>query len=458
MAESTVRLANGQRWTARQFLDHYRSVQISGTPTPVGDAPYPVDVDRSWYMGEGPGRYYHPGMFPIVHRIADNRNLAPGTYDLAKLANEDNDLNAKISHYTTDMSSADYPLRALVFGNESAKISGQVVVNPDRSKTFKQIEIRPLDTNFDFEHNTRNVPLELAREIARKKYDSENQGVRYEIQYRGPGPDRGTGRIYDPFSDSQLNAALHKEFVYPRSAPPWLLPSITGKPPLPFVEEQRQYLDQTSGTQASSSHAGHPALRFVPPANRNSSSNDIGNWLASLAGIDPSNPTQPAPPPQTGSNSVPRLVRVNSNPSPASVFDTKAPAVPFVPPAHPNSLGGMPGLGAAMAGVDPQNPTQAAPSPQFGGASGISNDKSVPHLSRRYGNNSPASAPEPSAPAAWFVLPGPPNSSGGLADWIAALAGVNPPNPTQPASPPQDQLRGFYRDDPVQPWTLQRRR
>jgi len=112
-----------------------------------------------------------------------------------------------------------------------------------------------------------------------------------------------------------------------------------------------------------------------------------------------------------------------------------------------------------MAGVDPMYPSQAAPSPQFDGASGISNDKSVPRLSRRYDNNSSASAPEPSAPAAWFVLPGPPNSSGGLADWIAALAGVNPQKPTQPAPSPQDdQLRGFYRDDPVQPWTLQRRR
>jgi hypothetical protein len=226
-------------------------------------------------------------MFRIINQIANNRKLAPGTYDLANLANEDNDLKAKISHYTTDMSSADYPLRALVFGNESAKITGQVVVNPDGSKTFKQIEIRPFDTNFDFEHNTWNVPLEAAREVARRKYDPENQGVSYDIQYRGPGPDRGTGRIYDPFSDSELNAALHKKFVYPNSGPPWLLSSVTGKPPLPFVDEYGQYLDQTNGAQASASNAGAPAVPSVPPANRNTSSNDIGNWLASLAGVDP---------------------------------------------------------------------------------------------------------------------------------------------------------------------------
>ena len=183
----------------------------------------------------------------------------------------------------------------------------------------------------------------------------------------------------------------------------------------------------------------------------------VGDWRFPLAGVDPTNPLQPVPSPQTDSKPVPGLVRVNGNTSPASVFDTKAPAVPFVPPTYPNSMGGIPGLGAAMAGVDPQNPTQAAPSPRFGGASGISNNKSVPRLSRRYDNNS--SAPEPSAPAARFVLPGPPNSSGGLADWIAGLAGVNPQNPTQPASPPQDrELHDFYRDEPLQPWTLQRRR
>ena len=41
------------------------------------------------------------------------------------------------------------PQRALVFGKESAKIFGQVIVNKDGSKTFKRVEIKPFDTNFD---------------------------------------------------------------------------------------------------------------------------------------------------------------------------------------------------------------------------------------------------------------------------------------------------------------------
>lgn len=195
--------------------------------------PEPVDVDRSWYMDEGPGRYHHPGMFPIIKRIVATRNLAPGTYDLQDFVPSRNErdplLATGLSNYTTDMLSSDYGLRSFVFGNESARISGQVVVNPDGSKMFKQIEIRPLDINFDFEPNTdphtNNKLLEGARAIARRIYDPNNQGVSYDIQYRGPGPGYGNGRLYNPFTDAQLGEALQKS----AGRPPGLLPSITGK-------------------------------------------------------------------------------------------------------------------------------------------------------------------------------------------------------------------------------------
>jgi len=240
-------------------------------------------------------------MFPIVHQILDNRNLAPGTYLLRDFVpnrdERDPSLTAKLSNYGTDVRSPDYLLRALVFGNESARIQGQVVVNQGGSKTFKQIEIRPFDTNFNFEHKTWNPFIEVPRELARFKYDPEKQGVSYGIQYRGPGPDRGTGRIYDPFTDSQLSAALRREFVYPGSGPSELLPSITGKPPLPYTNEHLQYLDQANGNnpQASASGAGALPARVVSPANRNSPGSDIADWIAGLAGVDPQNPTQPAP-------------------------------------------------------------------------------------------------------------------------------------------------------------------
>src|SRR6266700_4590659 len=230
MSGNEIRLANGQRWTAHQFLDHYFEPSASGTPTPVAGPPAPVDVDRSWYMDEGPGRFYHPGMFPIINDLAYRRNLAPGTYDLLQLApagEKDPSVKASLSNYFTDMGSKDYLTRVFVFGNESARISGQVTVNQDGSRTFHGIEIRPQDTNFDFEPNTNNRLLEGARALARRYYDPENQGSKYDIQYRGPGQDRGTGRLYDPFTDAQLSAALDKELMRPGISPPGLLPSIT---------------------------------------------------------------------------------------------------------------------------------------------------------------------------------------------------------------------------------------
>ena len=254
-----------------------------------------------WYMSEGPGRYYHPGMFPIIDSVLDRRDLAPGTYDLWKLAplkERDPSVKAGITHYRTDLGSGDFKSRALVFGDESARISGDVVVNPDGTKTFKRVEIRPLDTDFDFRHNNwKRLHVELAREAARQKYDRENWGTSFDIEYRGhgrldePGPDRGIGRVYHPFTDAQLKAARQKELAYPGSVPPGLLPNFTAAPP-PAINEHLQYLNQASGSAHAATPAA-PTAKFVPSANRNSLPSDVGNWIASLAGVDPTNPTQP---------------------------------------------------------------------------------------------------------------------------------------------------------------------
>ena len=298
MTEKTVRLTNGQQWTARDFLDHYFQPTASGT-TPVTGPPTPIDVDRSWYMSDGPGRYYYPGMFPIMRQLIDNRNHTPGTYELRDFVpnrdERDPALAASISNYSTDIRSDDHPLRAFVFGNESARISGRVVVNPDGSKTFKQIEIRPLDTEFNFKDKTGNIPLEGAREIARRGSDPNNFGTSYQIQYRGPGPGNGTGRLYDDFTDAQLNAALRRNFLSPSLSPPGMPPSVTGKPPVPFVEAQYQI----PGGAGNSQPLAPTASSSAAPASAapGSSGGDIASWIASLAGVSPQDPTQSAPPP-----------------------------------------------------------------------------------------------------------------------------------------------------------------
>ena len=72
---------------------------------------------------------------------------------------------------------------------------------------------------------------------------------------------------------------------------------------------------------------------------------------------------------------------------------------------------------------------------------------------------SQASAMDASAPAASLVPSDDSNFSGGPLGRLAALMGVDPQNPNQLAPPPQDDdLRVFYRDDPLRPWTLQRLR
>ena len=187
-----------------------------------------------------------------------------------------------------------------MFGDESARISGQVVVNPDGTKTFEKLEIKPWDTNFDFRNNNAGSHIELPRRVARGAYDPENQGTSYNIEYRGhgrldePGPDRGIGRLYHPFTDAQLSAARRKEFAYPGSAPPGLLPSFTAAPP-PAVNEHLQYLDRANGNlmQAPASGAGATVPNVMSTANRNPSPIAVAGWIASLAGVDPKNPTQP---------------------------------------------------------------------------------------------------------------------------------------------------------------------
>jgi hypothetical protein len=88
-------------------------------------------------LREGPGRYYHPGMFPIMRQLIGDRTIKPGTYELTDFVPSKNEkdpaLTAGLSNYSTDIRSDDYPLRALMFGAESGLISGRVVVNPDNA-------------------------------------------------------------------------------------------------------------------------------------------------------------------------------------------------------------------------------------------------------------------------------------------------------------------------------------
>jgi len=164
---------------------------------------------------------------------------------------------------------------------------------------------------------------------------------------------------------------------------------------------------------------------------------------SAFPGATPPNPDQPVPPPKR----APLLGIFSGKPMSLSPF--------------PLPLGGLPDNSDGssdgnwfdfLAGAPSGNPPQSAP-PQTAGS------KPVRTLGRRIVGQPQASVFDTSAPAAPFAPSDDPHFSGGLLGRLAALAGIDPQNPTQPALPPlDDSLRGFYRDDAVQPWFVQRQR
>jgi murein DD-endopeptidase MepM/ murein hydrolase activator NlpD len=103
-----------------------------------------------------------------------------------------------------------------------------------------------------------------------------------------------------------------------------------------------------------------PSWPVPPPLGgllNNSNASGNGDLVDFLMGLLPRNPPQPEPPQQTA-DSIPerRLGRRTYSISPASVFDTGAPAVPLAPSADANYSGGLLGMLAAPAGSDPNQP------------------------------------------------------------------------------------------------------
>jgi hypothetical protein len=94
-----------------------------------------------------------------------------------------------------------------------------------------------------------------------------------------------------------------------------------------------------------------------------------------------------------------------------------------------------------------------APAPQPSGS------ETVRILSRSIVGQPQAPVIDTSAPAPSLAPSDENGFSGGLPGRLIALGGIDPQNPTQPApSPLDDQLRGFYRDDPLQPCLVRRQR
>ena len=137
-------------------------------------------------------------------------------------------------------------------------------------------------------------------------------------------------------------------------------------------------------------------------------------------------------------------------------LNANAPQVPFTPNRQ-DSPGGNAATpvasGSSGAFAPPMSPLQDSQ-----GALSL-NGAYLEYLKRLNADQSQASAFDTSAPAAPLAPSDDSSLSGGLLGRLMAIAGIDPQNPDQLAPPQQnDRLRAFYGDDPLRPWTLQRRR
>src|SRR6266568_6315065 len=65
-------------WSANQVLQYYQTAPVG----PDGRTA-PLQIDATWYMSDGPGRFYDPAQFPIVQELFDGTiRPDPGVYDL----------------------------------------------------------------------------------------------------------------------------------------------------------------------------------------------------------------------------------------------------------------------------------------------------------------------------------------------------------------------------------------
>ena len=226
--------------------------------------------------------------------------------------------------------------------------------------------------------------------------------------------------------------------------------SDTGSPVLRTLERyQRSALPD--GASSSSGHATDPATNL--PGEESTFGDRSGNApnapgpdnyplrrvSSAFPDIAPLSPKQPASPPER----TPPLGVVSGKPMAQFLLPPSVWGLPDKSDASGND-----DRFASLAGIAPKKPLRPTPPP---GAS-----KPERYLSPRIVGQSQAPVPDASEPAAPVAPSNEPKFFGGLLGRLAALMGVDPENPTQLAPPPlDDQLRGFYRDDPLQPWFVQ---
>src|SRR5262249_43450274 len=137
-----------ETWSANQVLGYYRNA-----PAGANGNTQPLPISSDWYMSDnGPGRFYNPSMFPVVQSLFDGTiQLQPGSYNIGDVAAQSgSSVSAKLDQYFTATGSSDYEMRALIFGETSAKIFGTVNVDQNGTITLQDVTIAPYNDQFNF--------------------------------------------------------------------------------------------------------------------------------------------------------------------------------------------------------------------------------------------------------------------------------------------------------------------
>jgi len=186
-----------------------------------------------------------------------------------------------------------------------------------------------------------------------------------------------------------------------------------------------------------------------------------GNVVNPTEFWDRQGPTNPNPDPPAYLERYQQYLRERDANTGTGLSNAPA-AVPSNASTPPDAAANIRRLRGRIAGKSLVSPSDAnAPEVPSAASSGVLSADQSNSFDDRFGNwtsfpagSAPLTPPQPATPSAQFVLPDQLNSPGGLAGWIAALAGIDPQNPDQPApSPMDDQLQGF-RGDPTRSWPI----
>jgi hypothetical protein len=156
----------------------------------------------------------------------------------------------------------------------------------------------------------------------------------------------------------------------------------------------------------------------------------VGDWRFPLAGIDPSNPSRPVPPPQTG-KALERYLEKFSDRSVQPWTDPPVWGLPDNSATFGNSFGSG---GSSPASGSTDIPAAPAPEPRNSQGSALPYAGEYDQYQRQLNGNQPQ-APmfDPTKPPPPFDPSNPyaPVASGSIGQWIRSLAGVDAEDPAQ---------------------------